>query len=38
MKYIYFIDKECEKKLTKPIIPFSKIDEMGLKMYKGHNV
>lgn len=32
-RYIYLIDKSC--KLTVPIIPYSKIDEMGIGMYKG---
>mgnify|MGYP001172845375 CR=1 FL=1 len=31
--YIYLIDKTC--KITVPILPFSKIDEMGAGMYKG---
>ena len=35
LKYIYFIDKAKEKDLTVPIIPFSKIKEMGIGMYKG---
>lgn len=35
LKYIYFIDKSSEKDLTVPILPFSKIQEMGAKMYKG---
>jgi len=35
LKYIYFIDKTKEKDLTLPIIPFSKIKEMGVGMYKG---
>ena len=33
LKYIYLIDKAC--KITVPILPFSKIDEMGAGMYKG---
>ena len=33
LKYIYLIDKSCE--ITAPILPFSKIDEMGAGMYKG---
>ncbi len=33
LRYIYLIDKTC--KITVPIIPFSKIDEMGAGMYKG---
>jgi hypothetical protein len=33
LRYIYLIDKTC--KITVPILPFSKIDEMGAGMYKG---
>lgn len=32
-RYIYLIDKSC--KITVPLIPFSKIDELGAGMYKG---
>ena len=35
LKYIYFIDKTCKERLTVPILPFSKIQEMGAGMYKG---
>ena len=35
LKYIYFIDKTKITNLTVPILPFSKIDEMGAGMYKG---
>jgi antitoxin component YwqK of YwqJK toxin-antitoxin module len=35
-RYIYLIDKSCE--ITVPIIPFSKIDELGAGMYKGEKV
>lgn len=38
LRYIYFIDKSCRKKLTVPEIPFSKIDEIGAGMYKGEKV
>ena len=38
LKYVYFIDKSCKDKLTVPIIPFSKIDELGAGMYKGEKV
>lgn len=34
-RYIYFIDKSCKDKLTVPIIPFSKIKELGVGMYLG---
>jgi hypothetical protein len=36
LRYIYLIDKTC--KITVPIIPFSKIDEMGAGMYKGKKI
>lgn len=37
-RYIYFIDPSYKERLTVPIIPFSKIDEMGAGMYKGEKV
>lgn len=33
LRYIYLIDKNC--KINVPIIPFSKIDEIGAGMHKG---
>jgi len=36
LRYIYLIDKNC--KITVPIIPFSKIDELGAGMYKGKKI
>lgn len=36
LKYVYLIDKSC--KLTKPEIPFDKIDEIGAGMYKGEKI
>lgn len=38
LKYIYFIDKNKEKDLTVPVIPFSKIDELNAGMYKGEKI
>jgi hypothetical protein len=38
LKYIYFIDKSKTIDLNVPIIPFSKIDEMGAGMYKGEKI
>jgi len=35
-RYIYLIDKSC--KITVPILPFSKIDELGAGMYKGKKI
>ena len=34
--YIYLINKSC--KLTVPVIPFEKIDEVGAGMYKGEKI
>jgi hypothetical protein len=36
LRYIYLIDKTC--KITVPVIPFSKIDELGAGMYKGQKI
>ena len=36
LRYIYLIDKTC--KITVPILPFSKIDEMGAGMFKGEKI
>ena len=36
LRYIYLIDKTC--KITVPVIPFSKIDELGAGMYKGEKI
>lgn len=35
LKYIYFLDKSKEKDLTVPVLPYSKIYEMGAGMYLG---
>lgn len=35
LRYIYFIDKSKEKDLTVPVMPFTMIDEMNARMYKG---
>lgn len=36
LKYIYLIDKNCE--INAPVLPFSKIDDMGAGMYKGKKI
>jgi hypothetical protein len=36
LRYIYLIDKTS--KISVPIIPFSKIDEIGAGMYKGEKI
>ena len=38
LRYIYFIDPTCREKLTVPIIPFERIDELGAGMYKGQQI
>jgi len=35
LRYIYFIDPTFRQKLTVPEIPYSRIDELGIGMYKG---
>jgi hypothetical protein len=38
LRYMYFIDKKAQARLTVPVIPFSKIDELGAGMYKGEHI
>ena len=38
LKYIYFLDKSARSRLTVPILPFSKIDEVGAGMYKAKKI
>lgn len=38
LRYIYFIDKSYKYKLTVPILPFSTIDELSARMYKGEKI
>lgn len=35
LRYIYFLNPEARQRLTVPILPFSKIEEMGAGMYRG---
>lgn len=35
LRYVYFLNKDARQRLTAPILPFSKIDEIGAGMYKG---
>lgn len=35
LRYVYFLNPKARDRLTVPILPFSKIDEMGAGMYKG---
>lgn len=38
LRYIYFLDSSERQNLTVPEIPFSRIAEMGAKMYKGRAI
>lgn len=38
LSYLLFLDKSQKENLTVPILPFSKIDEIGAGMYKGENI
>lgn len=38
LRYIYFVNPQARERLTVPILPFSKIDEMGAGMYRGEKV
>lgn len=38
LRYIYFINPEARKRLTVPVLPFSRIDEAGAGMYKGEKI
>lgn len=38
LRYVKFLDKSYKERLTVPILPFSKIDEVGAGMYKGERV
>ena len=35
LRYVYFLNPQARQRLTVPVLPFSKIDEMGAGMYKG---
>ena len=35
LRYIYFLNPQARERLTVPILPFSKIEEMGAGMYRG---
>jgi len=37
-RYIYFINTEAKSRLTVPLLPFSKIGDMGMGMYKGKKI
>lgn len=35
LRYVYFLNPDARERLTVPILPFSKIEEMGAGMYRG---
>lgn len=35
LRYIYFLNPKAKDRLTVPILPFEKIEQVGAKMYKG---
>ena len=38
LRYIYFLNPAARERLTVPILPFSKIQEMGAGMYRGEKI
>lgn len=38
LRYVYFLNPKARERLTVPIIPFEKIDELGAGLYKGEKV
>lgn len=38
LRYLYFLDPTARERLTVPVLPFSKIDEMGARMYRGERI
>lgn len=38
LRYIYFIDKSYRERLAVPELPFSEIERMGARMYKGQKL
>lgn len=38
IRYIKFLNKEDEKDLNVPVLPYSEIDRQGVRMYKGKKI
>lgn len=38
LRYIYFLNPSARERLTVPVIPFSRIAEMGASMYRGKKI
>lgn len=37
-RYLYLLDPSARERLTVPVIPFSRISEMGATMYRGKRI
>lgn len=37
-RYVYFLNEEAKSRLSVPILPFSTIDKLHARMYKGKNI
>jgi len=35
LRYVYFIDETARSRLTVPVLPFSELDRVGARMYRG---
>lgn len=38
LRYVYFINPAARERLASPVLPFSKIEEMGASMYRGEKI
>lgn len=38
LRYIYFLNQDSRCRLTVPVLPFSKISDMGASMYRGERI
>lgn len=38
LRYIYFLNRDARCRLTVPVLPFSKISDMGASMYRGEKI
>lgn len=38
LRYVYFLDPTARERLTCPVLPFSDIDKLGARMYRGRRV
>lgn len=38
LRYIYFLNSSARDRLSVPVLPFSRIEELGAGMYRGEKV